>query len=194
MIFLVCLEKVRSFLSLNIDASIINSLAVIQNRVKEALNEYAVKWEHPDKFHLTLRFLGDLYQNSISELIRHLETVNFDFKTIETFTSGIGFFPDRKFPNVVFIDLTEIGCNLDVLTDNIDKVLSNFGIKPDKKFVPHITIGRFRREKRKKLEGNFNTETERININFDSYYLMKSILTPSGSFYNEIKCFPFNKM
>jgi 2'-5' RNA ligase len=188
------LEKVRSFLSLNIDASIINSLAVIQNRVKEALNEYAVKWEHPDKFHLTLRFLGDLYQNSISELIRHLETVNFDFKTIETFTSGIGFFPDRKFPNVVFIDLTEIGCNLDVLTDNIDKVLSNFGIKPDKKFVPHITIGRFRREKRKKLEGNFNTETERININFDSYYLMKSILTPSGSFYNEIKCFPFNKM
>lgn len=188
---MICLEKVRSFLSLNIDASLVDSLAIIQSRVKEALADYSIKWEKPDKFHMTMRFLGDMYRNSINELIKQLEFINFEFKSIEMYTSGIGFFPNRKFPNVVFVDLIEKENNTEKLVSNIDNVLNLFGIKPDKKFVPHITLGRFRRENKKRLYEDFNVEVDKIPVIFDSYYLMKSELTPKGSVYSVIKKFNF---
>ena len=157
----------------------------------DKLYDYPVKWQKPDKFHLTIRFLGDLYENTINELIKQLEFIDFGFKLIEMYTSGIGFFPDEKYPNVVFIDLKETANNSEVLITAIDSILNRLGIKPDKKFVPHITVGRFRRENRIRLKENINIEVEKIQIIFGSFYLMKSRLTPKGSIFSVIKKFPF---
>ena len=62
------LGKIRTFLSLNAVGSIIPVLRAIQDDVKTELKNYPVKWENPDNFHLTLRFLGDIDENKIEEL------------------------------------------------------------------------------------------------------------------------------
>ena len=164
----------------------------IQDDVKSALKDYPVKWENDDKFHLTLRFLGDINENKIDELIFVLDRLKFEFETIKFTAKGIGFFPNQKYPNVVFVDLEEHGNNSQKLVEFIDRIILNFGVKPDKSFVPHVTLGRFKRDKRVKLEKQINVKVEQVEIEMDSFYLMRSILTPKGSVYQTVNRFKFN--
>lgn len=188
--------KIRLFLSLNIDSNKIASLKQDQSVIKGILGTENMRWEDPDKFHLTLRFLGDMDEDKIEPLIITLERLKFDFDKIEFETDKIGFFPNRRFPNVIFAGLGEIGnppWRTDTLVGFIDKVIYNFGVKPDKKFIPHITFGRFSRNKRRKIGSNIDFDLSPVKIEFDSFSLMKSKLMPGGSEYAEISKFNLNK-
>jgi 2'-5' RNA ligase len=185
------LENTRTFISLNLDENIKNKLGMVQKDLKEELAEHRVKWESSNKFHLTLRFLGDLNNAETKDLTKELEKIKPGFDTIVYFTDSIGFFPNPKYPNVVFIDLKEKDGNTLNLLEDIDKVILGFGIKPDKKFVPHVTFGRFRRDKRQILKTGINIQVPKIEVVFESFHLMKSILNHSGSDYETIKKYNF---
>jgi len=185
------LNSIRSFISLNIDSSLISRLKLIQDDIRIMLKDHKVKWENPDKFHMTLRFLGDIEESNITEISAELGSVMLGFDNIRMTASGIGFFPNQKRPNVVFIDLTEEGNFSEQLVNEIDNKLNRFGFKPDKKFVPHVTVGRFRRENRKGLHEQINVNVEPIEIIFDSFYLMKSVLKPGGSVYEVLQEYKF---
>jgi 2'-5' RNA ligase len=106
---------------------------------------------------------------------------------------GIGFFPNAKYPNVVYCGLKDEENLSGKLVSEIYSAAEKFGFKPDNKFIPHITMGRFRREHREKLTRTINIETEPIEFCFNSFCLMKSILKPGGSVYEVIKEFKFKK-
>jgi len=182
---------VRCFLSLNIESSLQTRLKLVQDDLKISLNRQKVKWENTDKFHLTLRFLGDVEQGKIKEIIKELGVIRTGFDVIRMTASGIGFFPNAKYPNVVFASLDEFGNSTGVLVDAIDCSLAKFGFKPDNKFVPHITMGRFRREKRVKITNEINISVEPMEFMFNSFFLMKSTLKPEGSVHEVIKEFKF---
>ncbi len=181
----------RSFLSLNIESSLQNRLKLIQDDVKSRLIHHGVKWENHDKFHLTLRFIGDVEEFLLKEISRELDIIHTGFDTIKMTAAGIGFFPNQKFPNVVYIDFAEEGNNSEMLVNLLDAALDKFSFKPDKKFIPHVTIGRFKKDRRKRLEENFSINVEPVEIIFESFYLMKSTLKPSGSEHEVIKEYKF---
>jgi RNA 2',3'-cyclic 3'-phosphodiesterase len=181
----------RCYLSLNIERSLQNRLKLAQDDLKSELRRQKVKWENFDKFHLTLRFLGDTEEGKISNISKELGDIKLGFDDIRMSVSGTGFFPNEKYPNVVFIGLEETGNSSGILVDSIDKILGKFGYKPDHNFVPHITMGRFRRENRVKIDKPVNIKTEPMEINFSSFFLMKSTLKPGGSVYEVIKEFKF---
>lgn len=185
--------KIRTFLSLNIAANITSELGAVQKNVMNALKDHSVKWEESNKLHLTLRFLGDIDEENIDQLIFTLERLKLDFDSIKFKANSIGFFPNTKYPNVVFIGLDEDGNNSAKLVEFIDKIIFNFGVKPEKRFIPHITLGRFRKDKRIMIEDSIEVNVEPIEIDFDSFYLMHSILTPQGSVYKPIKEIKFSK-
>jgi len=187
------LGKIRTFLSLNADEQLIQVLRRVQNDLKEELKSYPVKWENPDKFHLTLRFLGDLDENKAEELAFILDRLKLEFESIKFTVGDIGFFPNQKYPNVVFIGLNEESSNSEKLVEFIDKILLSFGIRPDKKFIPHITLGRFRRDKRTRLDKQVEVKIEHIKTEFESFCLMKSVLQPGGSEYHVLNKFKFSK-
>jgi len=183
------LDKIRTFISLNTGDSIKEKLKLIQNDVKDLLKDYPVKWTNSDKFHLTLRFLGNLEVNEANKLSSELENIKPGFENLKFETSGIGFFPNAKYPNVVFADLKETNNNSEKLVVKIDEVIKIFGISPDKKFVPHITLGRFKHERKRKVNENININFNNFEIEFRSFYLMKSILKSGGPEYEVIKEF-----
>jgi len=187
------LEKIRIFLALNVDKSVINRLKLAQDDVRAELGNYNVKWEDPAKFHMTLRFLGDFDQARVSELVKMLSDVDTGFECIKFSSKGIGFFPNHKFPNVVFVDFEEEGSSSAELVEGIDKVIGSFGIKPDKAFVPHVTLGRFRRENRVRLNKSVEVNVEPIELEMHSFHLMKSTLNSRGSVYEDLKEFGFKK-
>lgn len=186
------MHLIRSFLSLNIESSVQNRLKLIQDDVKSRLIHHGIKWENHNKFHLTLRFLGDVEEFLLKDISRELDTIHTGFDTIKMTSAGIGFFPNQKFPNVVYIDLAEEGNNSEMLVNMLDAALDKYNFKADKKFIPHVTIGRFKRDRRSRMDKNFSIIVETVEIIFKSFYLMKSSLKPSGSVYEVIKEYKFN--
>ncbi|MEO8513775.1 MAG: RNA 2',3'-cyclic phosphodiesterase [Ignavibacteria bacterium] len=185
--------KIRLFLSLNLEEDQIGSLKKDQAAIIDILGKENIRWEDPDKFHLTLRFLGDIDEDKIEPLTDTLERLKFDFEKVEFTTDKIDFFPNIRFPNILYAGLAEIGSNTETLVGFIDKVIYNFGIKPDKKFIPHITFGRFNKNKRRKIESNIAFNLTPLKIEFNSFFLMRSKLMPGGSEYEELSNFNFSK-
>ena len=185
------MNPVRSFIALNIENPEINRLRIIQERVKSELTDYKVKWENPFKFHLTLRFLGDVEEKLLSGISTELGSIEAGFDNIILSTDGIGFFPDKKHPNVVFINFTDTDSRAAFIAEEIEKKLKISGFKPEKKFIPHITLGRFRRDNKKRIEDNFKIDVEPFQIILSSFYMMKSVLKPSGSVYEVLKEYKF---
>ena len=185
------MEKIRTFLSLNLDNKSAETIKSYQNELKKCLSNYDIKWEDPEKFHLTLRFLGNLRIENLEPLIFTCRRLSPDFDEIRYTTNGIGLFPGNKYPRVIFFSLNESGNNTESLLSLIDKIIFNFGVKPEKRFIPHITVGRFKKNYRL-FQENFK-EFQGIEINFSSFFLMKSILKPTGSVYEVIEEFKFNR-
>ncbi len=186
------LETIRVFLSLNLDEQSADNASNVQFLLKQKLSGMPVKWEDAKKLHLTLRFLGSVNIDEISGLSEVLERLKFDFEKISFNANSIGFFPNPKYPNVVYLGLEETGDNSEKLVGFIDRIICNFGVKPDKKFVPHITLGRFKRGKRVKLAEKIEIDFKVFCLEFGSFNLMQSHLTPSGSIYEVIKEIKFS--
>ena len=155
----------------------------------DILKDYPVKWINSDKFHLTLRFLGNTEKSEVAGLTAGLNKIKPGFNKPNFQISDIGFCPDRKYPNVVFIGLKESGNNSAKVIEMIDDIIIPLGIKPDKKFVPHITLGRFKHDGRRKVSDKVNIETWNFEIEFQSFFLMKSFLKSGGPEYEVIKEF-----
>lgn len=185
------MKKTRAFLSLNFDDLLKLKIAEIQKELQKKLSGYPVKWENPEKFHMTVRFLGDVTEEVLAEIKDGLDKARFGFRSINFHSKGIGFFPNPRRPNVVFTALEEEGNNSEVLVHEIDKVITSVGINPDKKFVAHITLGRFRRENRSGVNPDDLIEFEPFSVSFNSYYLMESKMDSKGSRYYVIKKFYF---
>ena len=185
--------KLRTFLSLNINSSLKKKISDIQKKLQIFLKEHAIKWEDPEKYHLTLRFLGDVDEKYVGMLANDLDMLIFDFDELKFHSEGFGFFPNPKRPNVVFIELKEEGNNTEFLLSKIDEVISKYGIKPDKKFVAHITMGRFRRENRKSVQTEGIPDFEPFGLEFPVFYLMKSVLDSKGAVHSVLSEFNFKK-
>lgn len=187
------MNKLRTFLSLNINSTLKEKVSEIQESVKKLLSSYLVKWESPDKFHMTIRFLGDITEEDADNMVKDFDNAVFNFDKLLFLSSSIDCFPNVKRPNVIFLKLSESENNSEKMTDEIDRIILKYGIKPDKKFVPHMTLGRFKRENRQGVENVSFPDIETINFEFKSFYLMKSVISSRGAQHFEIKEFPFRK-
>jgi RNA 2',3'-cyclic 3'-phosphodiesterase len=187
------MEKIRAFFALNLDNSVKDKISVIQKELQKKLHSHAVKWENPEKFHLTLSFLGDVPKPDIKEFIEDLSNLRLDFNQIKYNSAGIGFFPNASKPNVIYLGLTEEGSNAEKLVNEINKETLTKGIIPDKKYIPHITLGRFRRENTGRLNADFKIKFEWFEVVLKSFYLMKSTMDSKGSTYHVVKEFNFAK-
>ena len=139
-------------------------------------------------FHLTLKFLGDVDEAKKDKIVELLKKAKSD-----PFTAGlsnIGVFPDENYIRVVWLGL-EPKRKIIELQQKIDNALA--GIFPmDKRFHPHITLGRvkFVKDKKKFVEILKEIKVEKKSFEISDFKLIKSTLTPEGAVYevlNEFK-------
>lgn len=185
----------RAFISLNLTEEKKREFSEIQNRVKDLLDNRvidSIKWEGKDKFHQTIFFLGDVPENVAGKISADLEKIKsgINFDKINFIAKEISAFPNLRSPRVLTIGLENPDGNVFLLYDKICENLSPYGFIPDKKFHPHITLGRVKRDKKI----NLVSLKEKINFNIEfsceDFFLMESKLDSRGSVYREIKKFP----
>ena len=106
------------------------------------------KWTHPQDYHITLQFLGDVVESNIETVKEALRTVN--GAPIELVLSEAGAFGKAEAPRVLWAGVSDQQKGLNEWYMNIVQATSLLGFVPeDRPYSPHITVARtYKGEKR----------------------------------------------
>lgn len=153
-----------------------------------------VKWEAPEKVHLTLRFLGNVEMNLVEELSRQLADRVRYLPAFEMTYDGLGAFPNWTRPRVVWIGIRS-GESLDALQRNVEDVVTGLGLKKEEReFHPHVTIGRVKGFRHLDL---LTARVKSLTLSpvltlCNTVLVVKSELHPAGSKYTVIQSIPLS--
>ncbi|MDX1541354.1 MAG: RNA 2',3'-cyclic phosphodiesterase [Geminicoccaceae bacterium] len=102
-----------------------------------------VRWLDEDQQHLTLRFIGEVDNGGLDDVVEALTLV--DGSAFELRLEGIGHFPPRGEPRVIWAGVTKSE-PLRRLKRSVDRALDGIGHPSEgRKFAPHVTLARLRR-------------------------------------------------
>ena len=173
----------RTFVAVEIQNNeVLDHIAKLQSDLK-----IKAKPVSKENMHFTLLFLGEITDEIAPKIIDALKSIT--FSPIQISFSGVGAFPNSRFPRVIWIGVDETAeQNLVKLAKQVEEKLAPLGFKSDKPFKPHLTIFRIKNniddiskelDKLKTIQLVHDTITE---LNFK-----KSILTPSGPIYTDLQ-------
>jgi 2'-5' RNA ligase len=165
--------------------------AVLKLREDPASGWTSARLESPDKFHITLKFYGDVPEGKLPELKDALRAAASRHEPFSLNLDYTGYFPPSGAPRVFWMGVTgpDGGKGLQALQRDVEanSVRAGFEAEP-KKFHPHITLARFRPEK-----GRFQRlDVQAMPLRWDVSWmvLVQSTLGPGGSTYRAIEQFP----
>ena len=185
------MAKIRTFICFELPDSVQDVLAELQATLKNFGR--GVSWVRPEGIHLTLKFLGDVDESKIDDVVSAVTSAAKDFSTFQIEISETGAFPNLNRPRVYWVGVKEPTGVLFSLQQKIDDELELLGLsKESRKFSPHLTVGRV-----KFAHGlnNINRALEEVNLpsmDFlaDDIIVMHSELQPKGARYTPLAIIP----
>lgn len=101
-----------------------------------------VRWVDPERFHLTLKFLGEVHPERIERLAAVLARVAAGTPVFDVALEGIGAFPTIRKPRVLWVG-AEPSPALRCLKQDLEWGLAECGFEREMRaFHPHLTLGR----------------------------------------------------
>lgn len=184
----------RCFIAINLDDSLKKEIASTIAGLRSG--NWDVKWVPAENLHITLRFLGEASEDLAERIKNELSGISKRHGRLDMTFRGVGVFPDRKRPRVIWIDLFHPE-ELRILKEEVEEAVSTMGFEiEDRPFSPHLTIGRIRSLRGrdfllKAMEALKDKDFG--NIVADKISLMKSDLKPTGAQYSVIAEFPLTR-
>jgi len=161
--------------------------------VKNRMNDTAkIKWTRsPENLHLTWHFFGDRSLQDINRIEEVVKNSFSDNQAIDFTIDKLGYFNRKGKPAVLYAGVTDSSGKLQDLYQKIQKELYKAGLidQVNKRFVPHITLGRI-----KKVSPEFYEQIQKINAEIQPIPVknikvenIESILSPQGALYQTFK-------
>lgn len=173
-------------------------MARVQERLRASAGDNGVRWEKSDKFHYTLKFLGDTPPDRLPLAIEAAREAAAQTPAFSLTASGVGVFPQQRRPQVVWIGAKEGVPVLTRLAESLDERLAERGFEPEtRRFHAHATLARAKSpEGQESIAKTFAAEASELNkvdkygiIPVESFVLMQSELRPAGSVYTVLESF-----
>jgi 2'-5' RNA ligase len=178
------MNMIRTFIAIDTPEEFKPEISKVQYLLKNVGAE--VRWEQEKKFHITLKFLGDVNESIMPGMLSHLDSVLSECSSFELTYGNLGCFPNKKFPKIIWVGAQNSDGNLNKIQSIIEDELISFGFKRENKhFTPHITIGRVKGEKNLRDLVSF-METVTLaprTFHINEVVVMKSVLKQLGSEY-----------
>ncbi len=136
------MTTVRAFLAVPLPAALQQAIAALQHELSAAVP--GIRWTRPDTVHLTLHFFGATRTDALETIRASMLSVKLREKAFPVEVQGLGAFPDRRRPRIVWLGLTPEE-PLRRLQQACAGELAGRGFPAGARtFAPHLTIGRFR--------------------------------------------------
>jgi 2'-5' RNA ligase len=179
----------RTFIAIEVPEIIRKKIDnIITDEKKRSL---PITWVQFANLHITLKFLGEINENKKKEIIPVLQKVVNEVTPFHVSLEGIGCFPTPNNPRVIWVGVNQGKENLCSIAQNVETMLVSSGFREEKRFHPHLTIGRIKK---------FCTVDEILKRQItsdpfvvDSIVLFQSTLKPEGPIYEALQTFPFGK-
>ena len=179
----------RAFISLNLDDTTRREVKKYKNILRDKLSRddsEKIKWEADDKYHITLFFIGDVKDGLKNILKQELDNIGKkNIGKIEFEFDKVFAFPDLGNPRVLYLDVKDKEGKSYLLSKEVEDRMNFLGFEQKKKYVPHITLGRVRKNERIQMK-DLNIVCGEEKFTADNVCLMKSTLTSKGSIYEEV--------
>ena len=137
----------RIFIALEIPEGIQQELADLQNLLR-SINA-RITWTSPVNIHLTIRFLGEITDRSLDEVIESCRPAVERVRPFSLALEGVGVFPNQRQPRILWAGLKGEITSLTELARLLNDVLAARGFAPESKPLrPHLTLGRIKSRER----------------------------------------------
>ena len=180
----------RLFIAVNLPEEIKNNILEARDSLERENAD--AKWAAGENYHITLKFLGEVKEETIPAITGAMAAAAEGFGQFEVSFSGIGGFPDIIRPKVIWAGVEDGADRLKSLAEKVDLEVSKLGFKPEKRpFSAHLTIARVRSLRNingltKKIEQYEKSGFGKYTLN--EIFLMQSTLSLQGPVYTCLKC------
>lgn len=188
------MPSLRLFIAVETPSSIIPKIATIRDRLRTS--DAHVRWEPDEKLHATLKFLGKTDERLLPEIVLYIRRVALTDSPLLLRYKGVGCFPNRRAPRVIWVGIEDLNGSLHSLQEKIQSVFIPLGFdREEREFHAHVTLGRV------KDNGNIHSLLRMMeSTTFESQAaeirevaLINSELKPNGSVYTTLERIPLSK-
>ena len=186
------MEQLRSFIAIELPEGLREELDQLQAELKSQC-PLAVKWVDPHSIHLTLKFLGNIRAERVSEISQAIKEASTGIAPFYLWVKGLGGFPNMSRVQVVWVGVGGELAYLSRLQEQIEDGLARLGFAHERRsFTPHLTLARVRdqasAQERQALGLVLASTGLGIDYNFtvNAVNLMKSQLTREGAVYSKL--------
>ena len=186
------MEQVRSFIAIELPDELKLGLTQLEAQLKMSKQPW-VKWVDPYSIHLTLKFLGSIAVDRISEITGVMEEAIQGILPFHLEVKDLGVFPNVRRVQVVWVGIRGEVDKLSQLQQHLESNLARLGFAPESRpFTPHLTLARLRNRASLDERQSFGQliATTRFEaaytIMVDAISLMRSQLTREGAIYSRI--------
>jgi len=179
---------VRLFFCLELPAEVRRALADVAKRCQKALGEG--NWVPEENYHLTVRFLGEVEDGKLPELLKLGADVAKKIPPFSLTLDVLGGFPAPKRARVLWVGPKEKSPEFLRLVELTEEFLQRLGFPPEEKeALPHVTLARFKIPR--DLSAVLGKEVPAIpRVEVESLTLMRSELRPEGARYTPVSRWP----
>lgn len=182
------MEFYRTFIAVPVHVG--GDFLLAREALMKRLSRERVSWVDPDRYHVTIRFLGDTSPELLEAIGNAMQ------KMVKIPVAGVlnlqelGSFGPRKKPRVVWVGFNDASL-FEKLKTEVDLALESCGIPPvDQAFRAHLTLGRVR--SLKDLHGYYeviNSMKDHFSMKVaaDCLVLFRSELGSGGPVYTPLK-------
>ncbi|MAT96266.1 MAG: RNA 2',3'-cyclic phosphodiesterase [Anaerolineaceae bacterium] len=176
-------EKIRLFIAIDLPEAVKKVLLETAAKMGQRLPHKAVRWVKPEQLHLTLRFLGDTAVAQLPDLQDQLAQLTSQHSAFRLHLNGVGAFPSRKRPRVVWAGLDGDLAVLQAMQVELEDRIVELGWAREKRpFSPHVTLGRVK-DSRQVQALNWDVVLAELDFGVTAVQLVQSELRPSGAVY-----------
>jgi len=163
-------------------------LGVIKNFDKTVAN---INFVTDENLHITLKFLGEVREDDVNSIVNILSNIAKEKEEYNLNVNGFGFFGNPKFIKTLWLGIHEGKNETIELMEDLNVKLENVK-REDFKPSPHLTVGRVKTADNH--SGLINEIRKLKDIDIGTFHvkeitLKKSVLTPEGPVYSDIKSF-----
>jgi RNA 2',3'-cyclic 3'-phosphodiesterase len=179
------MARTRTFISVELSKPIRDRIVALQDELARAGTD--VKWTEPENIHVTLLFLGEVPNEELPEICRVVSETLQDSGPFALSVQGAGCFPNVRRPRIVWVGVGTGTQELVRIHDDLEEPLFHLGFrKEDRKYTPHITLGRVRSDRPTEklsaaLQQHAGWQAGEMHVN--EIHVMGSELTRDGPVY-----------
>lgn len=177
------MSTIRAFIAVQLADEVKDALGKVTGTLSGRVERGAVRWVRPAQMHLTLRFLGDTDTAKLPAIQAAMDAVATANAPFEMRLGGVGCFPNRNRPRVIWVGLSGEEARLLSLVAALEKELAHLGWEPEgKPFRAHLTLGRVKDERG--AQGiEWTADVQPLAIPIKAIHLIESRLRPVGPVY-----------